>query len=272
MKKMKGNEFEGKVIGITRPAERVDEAVKIVKQHGGIALVAPTLELQVSNTQSLLDLCEMAGELDWLILTSPTGIISIFKHCKDLKDRLNPNCQIAVIGPRTGKFLEDYGIKADMVAKDYTAEGLLEIFKGLKLNNKKIGLPRTIAARDMLPDGLKKMGANVIAAEAYRSGLPENKDKVQALITSIINKKIDAVTFTSTLTVQNLFKMVNYDKKEELLKVLRNGEVIVAAIGPVTAKSLTEHCIPVLIPEQYTVKAMLEILMIKFKELEINRR
>ncbi len=53
---MKGNEFEGKVIGITRPAERVDEAVKIVKQHGGNALVAPTLELQISNTQSLLNL------------------------------------------------------------------------------------------------------------------------------------------------------------------------------------------------------------------------
>ena len=124
----------------------------------------------------------------------------------------------------------------------------------------------------MLPDGLKKMGANVFVAEAYRSGLPENKDKVQTLITSIINKKVDAVTFTSTLTVQNLFKMVKHDKKEELFKVLRNGDVIVAAIGPVTAKPLKEHCIPVLIPEEYTVKAMLEILMIKFKELKINSR
>ena len=102
-----GHEFEGKIIGITRPAERVDEAVKIIEEHGGRALVAPTLELQVSNSQSLVDLCKMAGELDWLIFTSPTGIISIFKHCKDLKDRLNPNCKIAVIGPRTGNFLEE---------------------------------------------------------------------------------------------------------------------------------------------------------------------
>jgi uroporphyrinogen-III synthase len=265
---MNGNEFEGKVIGLTRPAERVHEAIKIIKQHGGNALVAPTLELQVSNTQTLLNLCEMAGKLDWLIFTSPTGIMSIFKHCKDLKDRLNPKCQIAVIGPRTGKFLEDHGIKADMVAEDYTAEGLLEIFMGLKLKNKKIGLPRTMAARDKLPDGLKKMGADVIIAEAYRSGLPENKDKVKALITSIINEEVDAVTFTSTLTVKNLFKMVKDDNKEEFFKVLKDGKVIVAAIGPVTAKPLKEHQIPVLIPEEYTVEAMLEILMIKFKELE----
>src|ERR1700690_4569702 len=108
---MNGNEFSGKVIGITRPAERVDEAVNIIEEHGGSALVAPTLELQVSNTQSLVDLCKMAGKLDWLIFTSPTAIISLFKHCKDLKSRLNPSCQIAVIGPRTGKFLEEKGLK-----------------------------------------------------------------------------------------------------------------------------------------------------------------
>ncbi len=31
MSKMKGNELEGKTIGITRPAERVAEAVRMVK-------------------------------------------------------------------------------------------------------------------------------------------------------------------------------------------------------------------------------------------------
>jgi uroporphyrinogen-III synthase len=260
------NEFSGKVIGITRPAERVDEAVCIVKQHGGTAIVAPTIELQISNTQSLLNLCEMVEELDWLILTSPTSIISLLKHCKDIKDRLNPSCQIAVIGPRTETFLEEQGLKADVVAEEYTAEGLLEIFKELEITDKKIGLPRTLAARNKLPEELKKMGANVFVAEAYRSGLPDNRDKVQALITSIINREVDALTFTSTLTVQNLFKIVKEENKDELIEILRNGEVVVAAIGPVTAKPLQKQDIPVLIPEEYTVDAMLKILMDKFNE------
>lgn len=260
------NEFDGKVIGITRPIERVDEAVNIVEQHGGTALVAPTLELQISNTQSLIELCKMAKKLDWLIFTSPTGIISIFKHCKDIKERLNPLCQIAVIGPRTENFLEDNGLKADMVAKEYTAEGLLEIFKGLEITDKNIGLPRTLAAQNKLPEDLKKMGANVFVAEAYESGLPENRDKIRTLITSIIKREVDALTFTSTLTVQNLFKIVKEENKEEIFEILRNGEVIVAAIGPVTAKPLQEQDIPVLIPEEYTVSAMLEILMYKFNE------
>jgi uroporphyrinogen-III synthase len=263
---MEYNEFKGKVIGITRPAERVDEAVNIVKQHGGTAIVAPTIELQISNSQSLLNLCKMVGELDWLILTSPTSIISLLKHCNDIKERLNPFCQIAVIGPRTKNFLEEQGLKADVIANEYTAEGLLEIFKKLEITDKKIGLPRTLAARNKLPEELKKMGVNVFVAEAYRSGLPENRDKVQALITSIINREVDALTFTSTLTVQNLFEIVKEENKDELIEILRNGEVIVVAIGPVTAKPLQKHGIPVLIPEEYTVDAMLEILMDKFNE------
>lgn len=258
---MQGNEFEGKIIGITRPAERVKEAVRIIEEHGGKALVAPTLELQISNSQSLVDLCKMVGTLDWLIFTSPTAIISLFKHCKDLKERLNPNCQIAVIGPRTEKFLQKYGIESDLVPTNYTAEGLLDAFNSIKIRNKKIGIPRTISARDKLPDVLMAKGAQVHIAEAYSSELPVNTELVKNLITNIIDGKIDAVTFTSTLTVNNLFKMANDKEMDDMLEVLRNGKIIVGAIGPVTAQPLRNAGIPVLIPEEYTVKAMLEKLM-----------
>jgi len=260
---MNGNEFEGKIIGITRPEERVNEAVAIVKEHGGTVLVAPTLELQISNTHSLIRLCQMTGEFDWMIFTSPTGIISLFKHCKNLKERLSSNCKIAVIGPRTENFLEKKGLEADLVPDVYTAEGLLEVFEDVDLENKKIGIPKTLAARDVLPDGLRARGADVFIAEAYRSGLPKDRTHVHDLVKSIINKKIYAVTFTSTLTVKNLFEMMEDDEKQKVLDVLKSGDVAVAAIGPVTAIPLQEQGIDVLIPEKYTVKAMLEILMDK---------
>ena len=258
---MKGKEFEGKLIGITRPEERVKEAVAIVEEHGGTALVAPTLELQVSNTQSLIQLCEMAGELDWLIFTSPTGIISVFKHCSDLKTRLNPNCKIAVIGPRTENYLEKKGLKVDIVPESYTAEGLLECFKDHDLKNKKIGIPRTLAARDALPTGLKAMGADVFVAEAYKSDLPKDRTRVNQLVEAILNRKINALTFTSTLTVKNLFDMLDETEKQDVVDILKSDDVVVAAIGPVTAMPLHELDIDVLIPEKYTVSAMLEILM-----------
>ena len=254
------NRLEGKVVALTRPAERMQEAVEILEENGVVPLVAPTLELQISNTDSLIQLCEMAHELDWLIFTSPTGIISAFKHCQDLKNRLKPGCKIAVIGPRTAKFLGKNGLDADIVPEDYTAEGLLEIFNDIDVAGKKIGIPRTKAARDVLPEGLKDMGADVFLAEAYKSGLPKDKTRVNHLIKSIVSGEVDAVTFTSTLTVKNLFQLADETgKKEDIVKSMKEG-VMVAAIGPVTAQPLEEENIPVMIPGEYTVEAMLQKL------------
>ena len=252
--------FKNKVIAVTRPLERSDEAVKLIEAYDGEAFVAPTLELQISSSQSLIKLCEMAGELDWLIFTSPTSILSLFKLCHDLKDKLNSDCRIAVIGPRTGNYLEEYGLKADIIPDKYTAEGLLAIFEDINIKDKFIGIPRTFAARDVLPIGLEDMGADVLLAEAYKSGLPKDKRKVHQLIKKVINREVDAVTFTSTLTAQNLFEMVKEEELNDFMQPLKDSEVLVAAIGPVTAKILEEKGLPTMIPDEYTVKAMLNKL------------
>lgn len=262
--------FNGKKIAITRPIERSQEAIRIIEDYGGEVLVAPTLELVITNTEPLKELCRRAGELDWLIFTSPTAIISLFKHCQDLKDRLNPGCNIAVIGPRTGKYLSEHGLDADVIPDDYTAEGLLEIFEDFDVRNKNIGLPRTLAARDVLPDGLKAKGAYVFLVEAYKSDLPRDRRKVNELIKGIINREVDAVTFTSTLTASNLFEMVEGEDKEKLLEPLRSGEVLVAAIGPITSKALEKYNIPTITPDEYTVKAMLEQLREEMEKKEKN--
>ena len=126
-------DFKGKKIAITRPIERSQEAIKIIEEYGGEVLVAPTLELVITNTQPLKDLCRNVDELDWLIFTSPTSILSLFKHCKNLKDRLNTKCKIAVIGPRTANYLAEYGLEADLIPTEYTAEGLLELFEDIDI-------------------------------------------------------------------------------------------------------------------------------------------
>ncbi|EKQ50635.1 MAG: uroporphyrinogen-III synthase [Methanobacterium sp. Maddingley MBC34] len=250
------NGFEGKVIGITRPRERSQAAVDIVQEHGGIPLVVPTLELAAFASDSLMDLCQRAGELDWIIFTSPASLESLFKYCQDFREKLNPRCQVAVIGPRTERVLNDYGIRADVVPEDYTAEGLLEEFHRINLDKKKVGVPRTFKARDVLPEGLKNRGATVYLAEAYKSTKPHDTSRVQLMVDEIIQGKVDAMTFTSPLTVTNLFEIAG-DKKENLINSFKEGTVLAAAIGPITQKPLEEMGITSIIPSKYTVKAML---------------
>ena len=47
--------FKNKLIAVTRPLERSEEAVQIIEDYDGEALVVPTLELQISSSSHLLN-------------------------------------------------------------------------------------------------------------------------------------------------------------------------------------------------------------------------
>ncbi|MDI9624359.1 MAG: uroporphyrinogen-III synthase [Methanothermobacter sp.] len=253
-------DLKGKVIAITRPEERCEEAIKLIKEAGGTPFVAPTLQIQTPKTKTLIRLCENLKEFDWIIFTSPAAIKSLKKHCKKIE--LKPGSKIAVIGPKTREALKELRLEADVIPSDYTAEGLVEALSVYDMRNKNVAIPRTLAARNILPESLQKMGANVYIAEAYKSTRPKG-DRIQKLIEKILKEEIDAITFTSPLTVENLIKAAK-DKKEDIIEKLSNSGIIVAAIGPITAKKLKEYGITAITPENYTIKDMLTRL---FQEL-----
>ncbi len=253
---MKG--LEGKKIVITRPAERAQDSVEMVESYGAIPIVTPTIELKDSKPEEMIKLCDMLNELDWLIFTSPRAIESFFKYCS-LENA--QNLKVASIGPKTGEVLHKYGVKIDLMPEDYTAEGLLEAFESIEVKDKKIGLPRTMVARYTLPHGLQRRGAEVILADAYKSEMPDDKSKIYELIDDILKRDIDIIMFTSPLTVKNLFKIAKARNKGETIDILRNKEVLVAAIGPITKKVLNAYEIDPVMPEVYTFKDMLDKLV-----------
>jgi uroporphyrinogen-III synthase len=67
--------------------------------------------------------------------------------------------------------------------------------------------------------------------------------------------------FTSPLTVKNLIKVARENDNENMIDVLRNGEVLVAAIGPITKKVMDAYKIEPIMPEEYTFKNMLDKLV-----------
>ena len=247
------------VIAITRPKDRAKKACEIVEKLGGEPFLAPTLDLEPVNSESLKDLVARKDELDWIIFTSPTTIVSLNKFYPEfLKDL---DCKLAVIGNKTGKLAEKNGMTVDLIPEEFTAEGLVEEFKKQGITGKTIGIPRTASARPVLPEELEKLGNIVILAEAYKSLFPMDEKAVQELIEKIENKEIDAITFTSPLTVENFFEIV--DDKQKIAELLSNN-LLTVCIGPITAKVLDKYGIANIYPDTYTVPDMMELL---FKEL-----
>lgn len=249
------------VVAITRPRDRARKACEIVEKLGGTPILAPTLDLQPVNTQSLKNLVARKHELDWIIFTSPTTIVSLNKFYPDFIKNLD--CKLAVIGNKTGKLAEKNGMTVDLMPDDFTAEGLLEEFEKRKITNQKIGIPRTASARPTLPEGLEKLGNEVILAEAYKSLFPMDDAKVKELINKIKSREIDAITFTSPLTVENFFEVS--DNKKELAKII-DENLLTVCIGPITAKVLEKYDIAHIYPDTYTVPDMMELLFKTWSE------
>ena len=243
------------VVAITRPQDRAKKACEIVEKLGGVPVLAPTLDLKPVNTESLRELVERKDELDWIIFTSPTTIVSLNKFYPDFIKTLD--CKLAVIGNKTGKLAEKQGLTVDLMPEDFTAEGLIEEFEKRGITNQTIGIPRTASARPVLPESLEKLGNKVILAEAYKSLFPMDDTKVKELITKIKNKEIDAITFTSPLTVENFFTIA--EDKQEIAEML-NENLLTVSIGPITAKVLDKYNVDYIYPDTYTVPDMMELL------------
>jgi len=243
------------VVAITRPADRAKKACEIVEKLGGSAVLAPTLDLKPVNTDSLKDLVKNKDSLDWIVFTSPTTIDSFNLFYPDFFNDLN--CKFAVIGNKTGSLLKKQGIEVDLMPDDFTAEGLVEEFTKLDIRNKTIGIPRTASARATLPEGLKNLDNNVIVAEAYKSLFPMDEKSVKDLIAKIENSEIDAITFTSPLTVHNFFKIS--EDNEKLVNLL-SDKLLTVAIGPITGNILDDYKVKYIYPDTYTVPDMMELL------------
>ncbi|MBE6491234.1 MAG: uroporphyrinogen-III synthase [Methanobrevibacter sp.] len=249
------------VVAITRPKDRAKKACEIVEKLGGTPVLAPTLDLQPVNTDSLKKLVARKDELDWIVFTSPTTIVSLNQFYPDFIPNLN--CKLAVIGNKTGKLAEKNGLTVDLMPQDFTAEGLIEEFRKRGITGKVIGIPRTASARPILPQELEKLGNEIILAEAYKSLFPMDEKAIKELFEKIENGEIDAITFTSPLTVENFFEVS--DDKEKLAKLL-NDNLLTVSIGPITARVLDKYNIAHIYPDTYTVPDMMELLFKTWRE------
>lgn len=141
--------------------------------------------------------------------------------------------KIAAIGCGTAKALQSCGVKADLVPCTYKAEELAEALAPQLEKGDKVLIPRAKEAREVLPETLRKLGAEADVITAYETAAVCRK-RSRTYGSSCKNKEVDMVTFTSSSTVTNFLKVLGGSK--ELLE-----GVALAAIGPVTAETCCKN-------------------------------
>jgi len=266
----------GKRIVVTRSIEQAGELIEMLEERGAEAIPAPTIKIAPPEDLTVLDqACAKAGEFDWIVFTSGNGVQYFMERLLTVSDvRELKGVRICTIGPSTASRLARYGIRVDLTPDEFRAEAVVEALKASASTNgdgkdtlrgRRFLLPRADIARDLLADELRAAGAEVTDVAAYRTILAgSDRDSEPDIYRMLLDRQIDAVTFTSASTVKNFVRILGAEQAVDLLRT-----TVVASIGPVTAEAAQQLDIAThVMPGRYTIPDLVDALVEHFARMD----
>jgi len=224
--------LQGKTVLVTRAKSQAGEMTEKIKQLGGEVVEFPVIQLMPPSDLSALDKAIHDIEhYEWILFTSVNGVRFFMKRMGEIGKGISfLRSRVGAVGPRTASVLEKYGLNVDLVAKEYTAEGLLQELGPYLKSGTRLLLPRANIARKILPEQLLEWGMEVDDVIVYET--VKNSEGITAVQAKIKQGQIDMITFTSSSTVKNFCEMLDMESNPALL----NG-IKIACIGPITAET-----------------------------------
>ena len=247
----------GRRIVVTRPSEQSAGFIANLQALGASVLEMPVIEIKPTTDQSALYRAfENFAAYAWLIFTSRNGVDLFFDElfAQGFDVRSLHSLSLCAIGPATADRLRAKGLIADVVPEDFRAEGLLEALREKVQAGQKVLLPRAAGSREVLPEGLRRFGAQVDEIILYESVLPEGIDAETLQV--IVSSPIDLITFTSSSTVANFVGLVGKDRAAQLA-----ARIPAACIGPITSATARENGFTVAVEAvAYTMDGLLDAI------------
>ncbi len=232
----------GRQILVTRSAEQAPPLAAELRELGAAVSEMPAIEIIPYADLSALDrsLADL-GAYHWLVFTSLQGVRIFFRRLaeREMDARALAGCRVAAIGSRTAEELRSRGIAADLVPEEFTSEGTVTAFRaaGCDLSGARVLLPCSEIAREVIPEGLRELGAVVETLPIYRTLAPEySAEELERLL----DPEPELVTLTSSSTARNLAAILRGHGREALL-----SRLAALSIGPVTSQTARELGIPV---------------------------
>jgi uroporphyrinogen III methyltransferase/synthase len=228
----------GKRVLVTRAREQAGGAAALLRRCGADPVVVPTIEIHPpGDPQPMIDAVGALGtRYGWVVLTSANGVDRLWTEVRrqGLDARAFAKAKIAAIGPGTAVALERCGLTADLVPKDHVGEKLADdlvlAIQKSGVARERVLLARAEVARDVVPDALRAAGCEVDVVSVYKTRAPP-RPLLEALAALLEAREIDAVTFTSSSTVDHLC-----DALEARASALL-ANTCVASIGPITTET-----------------------------------
>lgn len=217
--------FAGPLSGITVLVTRPRESAlaRVLRRAGARVVWQPAICIEPDIATPELDAAlRRLSDFEWIVLTSVPGASAFWRRVAALRvDRhAIAAARFAAVGPATARAIERGGARVDVIAKPFSAEGLVLRLTDRLAAGSTVLHPCAREARPILGDGLRRLGARITEAMAYQTG----PSPAVTGLPMILDAGVDCVVFCSPSAVR---------------AVLPHHTVIarsaIACIGPTTA-------------------------------------
>jgi uroporphyrinogen-III synthase len=252
---------ELKPVVVTRAEARDGPLSTELKSLGLGVLVWAAIRVLPADTARLDEALSRAASFDWIVFTSRHGVAAVTTRLPAPP----PGVRIAAVGRATVAVLQQHGWPADLVPAEPGAASLVAAFAesaGLAAGavrpahgppmarGARVLYPASSRALPTLAAGLRQLGAEVTTVEAYRTESGSALD-VADCRSWIARQGVGAVTFASPSAVVELERALG---REDFARLLDTAPAV--AIGPTTARALTERGYTPALAESATLRGL----------------
>ena len=254
----------GFTVGVTA-CRRADEQIQLLERKGATVLHGAAIQTHPLVAEA--DLAAATREVvehppDFTLLSTGIGVRAWFEAAEslglagDLLDALD-HSTVLVRGPKANGAAVTNGLAVDWLAPNGRASELVEELGRRAIAGRRVAVQLDGASGAPLAKAVAELGADVVAVPVYEWTMPSDTGPAERLVEAVVDRRIDALTFTARPQVENLATVAERaGRLDQLLDALA-GPVTTVCVGPVCASAITDLGLPEpLQPERYRLGSM----------------
>lgn len=224
--------FFGRSIAFTRDLRRAVPWLEALEGLGARVFDFPLVQTEpVSPSAETSAILQSIAQFDWIVFTNSLSVEIFFDFLKreGLDARSLASCKFAAVGPETAQTLYDSGVRADLLPRRMSQEGLAEelpLHTGIK-----VLLPGSPKMRPTLQRTVQTAGGEATLMPLYQSHLgAAARDE---LIEALEARELDALVFVAPQAPQML-----HEARNDLKALFEHVKVV--CLGSQAARVLEE--------------------------------
>jgi uroporphyrinogen-III synthase len=250
--------LKDKVLAITRSERDAKEFLQLVREQGGRAIALPVIEIVPQGPEVAEQFIDKLRKKKhyYCAFMSQQAVNILFDLARDKIAPVLKSTTVIAVGPKTKQSLEEHGIKVGLVLEKFSSFGLIDLLSRIEPAGKKIIIPRSGAANNFSTDALIRLGMDVDEILLYTVRTRAVEPIWKEFCDLLLQKRVDAIIFTSASNVNSFFEIMDRVSKDELQL---DSITKVVSIGPFTSKVLRDWGIEYFEAEEHTVRGALQI-------------